>query len=518
MFFKITTKFFVATFSGTLFYILPFFVEAEPWVDTSNVFLRADIQLLADKGHINIPLTTFPLMWADVGSALTKVNEHELDKESKSAYWHVKQKFNFSKRNNKIIEMNFASDEKRFTGFGDEYRDANFIQGHFSYMGDSWAVKLSPSISEDLRRTENGRLDESYAAYFLGNWVISIGMQDRWFGPGWDTNLALTNNARPMPAIALTRKSSTPFTLPFFNDVKIPWTVTTFMGQFEEERHVHNAWLWGFRFNFKPSQNLELGVTRLIQWNGDGRPGGLDTFWDALTGKDNCAEDLGGCSLEDRFKYEPGNQQVAVDARYTLNYFSRPASLYVQMLAEDGNNKNNDLVAQKVWQYGFDTTLNIADTFFRVYLEYTDSFSDCTPARAGDVPGVGLGNCIYEHEVYLTGMRYNGRNLGSSYDNDAESVVFGMVSQLNGLESWELKAKYLDLNNDNADKYPDDPNNGNTVTHIAEEMLVLSLKYQLHQGKFKYTLGGSINHSRFENDDEDDNTQPTLFFNLQYSL
>ncbi len=512
MSFTIVTK--IIKLPLTLFLIAELFsfqVVAEPWVDTSNVFLRADIQLLADKGHINIPLTTYPLMWADVGAALAKVYEYKLDVESQNAYWHIKQKLNYSKRNNNIIELNFASDEKRFTSFGEEYRDANFAKGHFSYMGDSWAVKLAPSVSEDTRRSKNVRLDGSYAAYFLGNWVISFGMQDRWYGPGWDTNLALTNNARPLPAIALTRKSSMPLKLPFFESVEIPWTVTTFMGQFEQDRSVPNAWLWGFRFNFKPTQNLELGLVRLAQWNGDGRPGGFDTFSDVLTGKDLCGVNV-DCDEE------PGNQQVAVDARFTMNLFPQPVSLYTQMLAEDGNSKNADLVAQKVWTYGLDSSLHAFDNFWRVYLEYTDSFTDCTKGSAGDVPEVGLGDCLYEHHIYQTGMRHYGRNLGNLYESDAETIVFGMVSQLNGLESWEFKAKYLDLNNDNSDKYPDDPNKGNTVTKIAEEMLVLSLKYQLHQGKFKYTLGGSINHSRFENENEDDKTEPTLYFNVQYSL
>jgi len=41
-------------------------LNAEPWVDTSNIFLRSNIQLLADMGLIKTPVTTFPLMWHDI--------------------------------------------------------------------------------------------------------------------------------------------------------------------------------------------------------------------------------------------------------------------------------------------------------------------------------------------------------------------------------------------------------------------------------------------------------------------
>ena len=33
---------------------------AEPWIDTSDIYLKANIQLLADSGHIITPVTTYP--------------------------------------------------------------------------------------------------------------------------------------------------------------------------------------------------------------------------------------------------------------------------------------------------------------------------------------------------------------------------------------------------------------------------------------------------------------------------
>ena len=39
---------------------------AEPWVDTRDVWLRSDIEILSDIGVIKVPITTYPLMWAGI--------------------------------------------------------------------------------------------------------------------------------------------------------------------------------------------------------------------------------------------------------------------------------------------------------------------------------------------------------------------------------------------------------------------------------------------------------------------
>lgn len=48
-------------------------VAAAPWVDASDIYLRADIQALADAGVIRVPVNTFPLMWSGIGGDLAKV-------------------------------------------------------------------------------------------------------------------------------------------------------------------------------------------------------------------------------------------------------------------------------------------------------------------------------------------------------------------------------------------------------------------------------------------------------------
>ncbi|NMP15141.1 capsule assembly Wzi family protein [Thalassotalea sp. Y01] len=490
-------------------------VLAEPWIDTSNIYLRADLQLLADKGHLNIPLTTFPIMWADVGRVFKQIQPEQLDEESKNAYWHIAQHMRRAGRDQHYVEMNFAGNDRRYTSFGEEYRDDNNAQGTLTYMGEQLAARLSVTVVNDPEDDEEARIDDSYIAMFWGNWVFSAGAYSRWWGPGWDTNLALTNNARPMPGLAITRKTSEPFKFPF-TEWHIPWTATTFMNQFEDDRHVPNTLLWGFRMTIKPMPNLELGVTRLAQWAGDDRPSDLSTFWDVLKGDDNCVLSAAECEKQG---LEPGNQLAGADLRYSNVLFDLPFSIYTQVIGEDGNSKNSGLIGQKVWTHGIDTQFRALDHYWRAYLEYTDSYTDCTPASLGEEDSrYGVGDCLYEHHIYRSGMRYERRVLGNLYENDAETYVLGFISQLNELSSWEVKFRYLDLNYDNSDWYPNNPDLGNTLTKINEEVLMVSVKYQLRKGHFKYTIGGDYSQSSFIEPGVDDSSKPNIYFNVEYNL
>jgi hypothetical protein len=488
-------------------------LKAEPWVDTSNIYLRANIQHLFDLGLIKTPVTTFPLMWADIARDLKKVNYLSLNKTQQSAYNYVKYQLNKAKKNQRILEVNTAIENKRFTSFGESFRNKNNVTVHNTFIYESFAAKLAPSYSNSPSDNESARFDGSYIAAFWGNWVLSAGLQDRWWGPGWDTSLSITNNARPMPTLALSRKSAAPLEIPF-TEIEIPWTVTTFMGVMDDKRTINNTLLWGFRLNFMPADNWEIGINRLAQWAGDGRKKGIDIFLDLLAGNDNCGGN-GPTVVECANGEEPGNQLAGFDIRYTTQLFSQPFSLYTQMMAEDGNSKNSDLVAQKVWGYGIDTHFNFLNNYWLAYLEYSDSFTDCTPTRAGGKNGIG--DCLYEHHTYQTGVRYQGRSIGNIYENDAKTIVLGLVSQADNNINYELKVRWLQLNYDNHDKAPDNPLVGNTLTPIAEDMLMLSAKAQHSYKRWRYTLGTDISQSSFENNVHNDR-EINLYLNVEYKL
>lgn len=490
-------------------------VSAQPWVDTSNIFLRSNIQLLADSGLIKTPVTTFPLMWQDIATDMNDIALFKLNERQKNAYHYVRHQLRLAKKNQQTVKLNLASKNKRFAGFGDTFRDKNSISMNSSFMNEYFAANISASYTQSPDDGDKSRLDGSYIAAYVGNWVLSAGMQDRWWGPAWDTSLSLGNNARPMPALAISRKSAIGLDIPF-TEHSIPWTVTSFMGRMDDDRVINNTLLWGFRLNFKPAQNWEVGITRLAQWSGDDRPSDLGTFWRVLKGEDNCGGV--GPSIEECLAgEEPGNQLAGYDIRWASTVLEQPLSIYFTMFAEDGDRKGGlSIFGEERYQLGVDTQVNFLAQNWRLYVEATDTYAKCSDGVNGDGTS-NIGNCYYEHHIYRTGMRYQGRVLGSSYENDATTGVIGLISQGNGDTNYEFKFRWLQLNKDNSDRGPGNSQIGNTVTEIAENVLMLSGKVQHSYRNWRFTAGTDISRSTFDNDIKDKN-DINAYLNVEYNL
>ena len=447
-------------------------------------------------------------MWINVVNDLKKTSIASLDEQAQNSYAYIMHQFKLAKTNQKTIKLNVAAEDKRFTSFGDSFREKNNIGIETSWMSDSFAVNLSTTYSNSI--DDKVRYDGSYLATFVGNWVVTIGMQDRWWGNGWDSNLSLTNNARPMPALSLTRKASEPFIIPF-TDYGIPWAVTSFMGVMDDNRVIKDTLLWGFRLNFKLTQNFEIGITRLAQWGGEGRPQNGTTFWNVLTGKDNCG--AGGLDCGANNELEPGNQQAGYDLRYTVNVFNTPFSLYGQYYAEDGDNHSSfGFLTEPVSLLGIDTHISPFNKPSTFYIEISDTFADCS-----DTNGSNTGNCFNEHHTYATGMRYEQRTIGNLYDNDAKVFVFGVMSELQTNTHLELKFRKLALNNDNSDKASNNPLIGNPLTAIAEDMVMLSAKVQHSYRNWRFTIGSDYSRSTFENNLHDE-SNVNAYLNIEYNL
>jgi capsule assembly protein Wzi len=475
---------------------------AEPWIDTSDIYLKANIQQLADAGFIITPVTTYPLMWHDILRDVNNINSSKLSQSQQQAYYYIKYQAKLAQQNLTTVKVSTAIEDSRFTSFGDSYRDKNSIQVQSTYMFNNVAAKIATSYNNSPLYGDKNRLDDSYIAAFWGNWLVSFGRQNRWFGPTWDSSFSLSNNARPMPALALTRKSAEPLTLPF-TSIAIPWTVTSFMGQMDDQRRVKNALLWGFRLNIKPLKNLEIGISRLAQWGGNGRSTNLSTFKDVLIGRTNCGIDDLVCNENNP---NPANQQAGYDIRYSTTLYNIPMAIYGQKLAEDGSADSFNYITKANPQFGIDAQVNLFSAPSTIFFEYGDSLADC---------GVrdNIGNCYYEHASYQTGMRYQGRTISNLYDNDAKSYVVAAISQLSSNTHMTTKLRYLKLNYDNSDKAPNSAIIGNPLTSVAENTFMFSSSLRHSYHNWRFTIDASLSHSNFVN-----NITSTTDFNAAFTV
>ncbi len=422
-----------------LFFILIILVSnlanAEPWIDTRDAWLRADIEYLADIGVIKVPVTTWPLMWASIIKDLEGVDVGQLSDKELKVFKRVKRKGKFETKLkiHNYLNLKVANQGKVLRHFGDDRREKSEVTSRTTGMSKHFAWNIEAARVYDPIDNEENRLDNSYIAGIWGNWVFSAGAIERWWGPGWDTSLILSNNARPVPGISVQRNYSDPFESKWLSWIG-PWTFNAFAGQLESDRYIPHAKLLGMSVNFKPYDTLEVGLRRVAQWGGEGRPQSLSNLWNLFIGRDNCDELAGGCS-GDRSN-EPGNQLAGIDFSWRIPTKKYNGSIYGQLIGED---EAGYLPSRKIYQFGYKNGFVVGDFFVTSYLEYADTENEYAP------------NITYNNGIYQTGYRTEGYSIGSTYDNDTQSLSLGLLLNHKGGNRYVFRLSIVDMNSDNTE-------------------------------------------------------------------
>lgn len=474
---------------------------AAPWVDTQDVYLRADIQTLADAGVITVPVNTYPLMWSGIGVDLAKAEPSVLAPSVRQAYSRVNYYYNQSVNNeaNTRIKATAATDPARFQHFGSDYREKGELRASNEYVGSRFSYKVAVTGALDPQDDKSLRLDDSYVAAVLGNWVITAGTVSQWWGPGNDTGLMRTTNARPMPSLWISRNDAHGFETPWLSWIG-PWTLTTGVSWENDDRAIEDTLLWNFRGSVKPLKQLEIGVSWTTQLCGEGQPCGLSTFFDAVTGDTECAD--GATDCDSSMDSKIGNQMAGFDLRYADTWFDIPVGLYVERTCEDSSGPSPTDLADCAMLYGADTRFNYGLQNYKLFVEYSDTLRAC-----GEDPNAF--NCFYEHSTYLSGSRYYRRALGSTYDSDAKVWVLGLIGQYQNSSGLQAYVRYARLNDDGVTV-----NNGWTPDFPKEKLLMLELSYRWPMLSGMMTVGGSASRSEYELDDSD--SDGTVFASYEY--
>lgn len=429
--------------------------NAEPWLDTRDVWLRADIEVLANEGIIKTPITTWPLPWAPIIKDLEAASRADLDDNILPVFLRVKRKARLETDTEtyKHLSLKAGNQSKLLRHFGDDRREKAEVSSRLTGVSKNFAWNIEATKAFDPLDGEEERLDHSYVATIWGNWIISAGSQERWYGPGWDSSLILSNNARPVPAISLQRNYSDPFETPWLSWIG-PWSLNAFAGQLESDRFVPHAKLLGMSVTFKPFESLEIGFRRTAQWGGEGRPESLSSLVDLVIGRTNCDEIDDGCG--DRLNSnEAGNQLAGIDFDWRLPTKSYIGSVYGQLIGED---EAGYAPSRKFYQLGYSANFYISDFAVTGYLEYADTENEYAP------------NVTYEHSIYQTGYRTELKSIGSTYDNDTQSLALGLIASHKNGDRYKLRLAAVDLNNDGT--------GFNTLSQTAVSFTQLELKYQ----------------------------------------
>ena len=469
--------------------------SAAPWIEANDLALRNDIQLLADSGIITAPTTTYPLMWNAIKHDILSANISLLNDEQVQALNHVRFNLKYASGHQNITKKSIylASNANRFTSYGNDNFDQGNIEISDEFFMGNLAGKLQVNYrvglndTPELNQGNDFNIDGSYLAYKLGNWVLSAGAIERWWGPGIDTNLIMTTNSRPLPALSLTRDDSDAFETPWLSWIG-PWTLTMQMAQLESDRQVSDTLMWSTRATFRPFSGLELGTAWSFQWAGEDQPSSIKDFYTILLGGQECANGQTNC--DSSLNTYQGNHLAGYDIRWSDTLLDLPYALYFQTIGEDGS-PNAGLITDKAAMFGVETRFTLFNQRIFANVEYTD-----TQVACGGKGTTGL-NCFYEHGTYKSGYRYYRRTIGSTYDNDAQTLVATFLIQTTAGNSWQLKFRKAQLNTDNIDRSSDDINMGNPVSKVAEDILQFDGQYNFIAFDSRFTLGAIATNSKF---------------------
>jgi hypothetical protein len=408
---------------------------ADPWLQPGNAALRSDIQLLADAGILRGPVTTWPISWPDIERDVVNARAERLDEATADALLRVRRLARSAAGRGYAgagIKVSGANQPSMLREFADSPREEGELSLRASWLTDHLALNLQGSYVADPDDGKDFRPDGSYLGVNFGNFMLSVGYMERWWGPGRDSSLILATIARPIPTVTLERNYIDPFKTKWLSWLG-PWRASIAMGRAEShDVPVPDVRFFAARVNFTPRPWLEFGLTRTAQWCGGDRPCDWNTFVDMVLGNDN--QEANGVASEK----QPGNQMAGYDMRLRSPWKRLPLAFYTQWIGED---EAGGLPSKFIGQFGLETWGSSRFGGWRMRAEYTGTACNFTRQDSEY-------NCAYRHPIYPQGYAYRGRIIGDSMDNDSRRYTLAGLLNLSNGDLFSLTLRRLELNRD----------------------------------------------------------------------
>ena len=299
-------------------------------------------------------------------------------------------------------------------------RGSNERLGFFSRLEDWGPLSLglnpeyrSPPASytgydDTLYAKEDLVAKKAYAVFDVG-WDVVLGKDSQWWGPGYHGALLMTNNAEPMTLLKLANPE--PVHLPWIFDSLGPVRFTFFVTRLENERDVPQPYLYGMRFDFKPSPYIDIAFEKTAFVGGQGRPNNLKILLESITSQTH-----GGQDYKSTTYVNIDDERAGVDFKLTIPWRLQPMQIYLEA---DGEDQSSRLPIPQSWAFvgGLYLPRILGEERFDLRLEYAT-----TRGRVHD-PYVW-----YTHSDY-TSYTYKGNIIGHHIGTDADDL-FAELSYL----------------------------------------------------------------------------------------
>jgi hypothetical protein len=444
--------------------LLAFFASAvhadAGWFESGDSLLRADLTLLNDAEIIRLPVNQWPIPRAAVQYALENAKDHLATNGAVlAALERVRARAAAPRAGSSSFNaLANGGSPGLWRDFDTVAREEAEVGATARYDSQRFSVGLNVLAVADPDDGQELRADGSHATMQLGNWLLSANMLDRWWGPGHEGSLILSNNARPMPTLMVERAAAMPFETRWLSWLG-PWRLTFGISQMEHEREDIDAPLFmAWRIEIMPFKNIEIGFSRTAQFCGEQLHCDASSIFDMLIGHDN----PGFNTTEEN---EPGNQMAGFDLRWNSPIGNLPYAIYSQFIGED---VSSYVPAKYIAQYGIEVWKPMATGgLVQTFIEYSTTTCSASTSRGPYY------NCAYNQGAFdVEGYRYRGRSIGYTADRDAENYALGVSYTADDSTLWTATARTSRLNRDGNDDVR------NTVSSVAADYLALELGWK----------------------------------------
>ncbi len=429
---------------------------AGPFAEVGDRQLRQDVETLHAAGLIEGPIDSWPLPWAQIDAGVARAQDgRQLDPYLKAAANRLDRLGDFAAQR-VAVEMQLSATNLPSVArdFGTLARARGDASGKVEFNGDNVSISLGAGVrSGQIGKAYN--FEPSMIAVRLGNWSVYGGWTQEWFGPGQDGALLFSNSTRPFPKIGIKRLMPDPIDLPILRWLG-PIRLDLFGGVLDERRRDYdNILTFGTRLSFAPTPRLEIGLNRMQQLCGKGRPCGLKQIAQSFIGVGNADNPTPGSVAA--FLNQAGNQIAGFDISYTRRFGSVTTKFYFEAEAEDSQHIIIEQFARMIGTHlsgpwgsqGASWTANI---------EYTDTqaaqFFHGTPLEKVFSSEKIYTGALYNNSLYTAGFSYNNLPIGYWTDGDARNLAFAGSLTDTSNRRWYASVRSVHLNINNVGNPP----------------------------------------------------------------
>ncbi|MEM8799882.1 MAG: capsule assembly Wzi family protein [Pseudomonadota bacterium] len=310
-----------------------------PFIDPGDRLIRQDIELLKAHGVFNGVISTWPMGWKQVERNLANISpDAKLPPHVRAAIMRLQGQADTAADRGigASLRTQFTNEERIIRDFGQGARDEVDTRVTVDKQFGRGYIRLSAGYRED-EFDGDINLDGTVGAVTFANWLVFAGFQDQWFGPGFDTALVLSTNARPPAKIGIQRLDPKRINLPVLRWLgPVQFNFTAGLGEPTREDFDRPLLIFS-RFSFEPVYGLQLGVSRGLQLcGGGGRVCSVSSISRALVTVVDFVFQVGG-DLDNTgvVLTDPGNQVASLDVRYTNTIGKMTYAGYLELVAED---------------------------------------------------------------------------------------------------------------------------------------------------------------------------------------